>query len=342
MAVPIWQDYYEDLGNAGYVDYRIVVTDLSEVIYTGRAYLRPGAASVKAKLNDIVADYLTTALPSLSDSDFTRLSFPVSFTVETYDPDNDLWTPGTAVEFYKNWSYEYGFDPAVSGLSAPINGRASAMMPFVMSAWEADSVRMDVHYLDGTSSFRIVPIATQENFSDDFSDDFALSLQSAGSGSICFDLSQWNDVAYIEVEGKRFDVIPGCSARFGLYYENAYGGWDFLVCEGRPGDMRDELTRHRFEKDYDNNSPSNGGKTDYCNEITRILTLRTGWLTDDQASRMHHLLNSTSVYVYDTMDGTMRPVVITDAVTGYKTAKEEGRPVMYTITCEYSAIMNRR
>lgn len=340
MAIPIWQDHYITLGNGSQYDYRIVLDDLSEVIYTGRAYLRPSASEVRVKVNDILADYLSTALPSMDDSDFTRLSFPLSFTIQ-YD-DNGVWTDAETFEVYKNWSYEYGFDPAVSGLSAPINGRASAIMPFVMSVWEADSVRMNVYYKDGTSSFRIVPIATQENFSDDFSDDFALSLQSAGSGSICFDLSRWDNVDHIEVGGHTFKVVEGCTARYGLYYENAYGGWDFLVCDSRPGVMRDELTRHTFEKDYDNNDPSQGAKDNYCNEIARHLVLRTGWLTDDEASRMHHLLNSTSVYVYDTMDGTMRPVVITDNTTEYKRSKEQGSPVMYTINCEYSAIMTRR
>jgi hypothetical protein len=62
------------------------------------------------------------------------------------------------------------------------------------------------------------------------------------------------------------------------------------------------------------------------------MTMHTSWLPDDESSRMHHLLNSTNVFLGDLVTGQMIPVILTNTTTEYKTYKGNGgRLVNYTI-----------
>ena len=55
-------------------------------------------------------------------------------------------------------------------------------------------------------------------------------------------------------------------------------------------------------------------------------------MSDDEASRMHHLLNSPNVYLLDMETDEMMPVVLTNTTTEYKTYKGNGgKLVNYTI-----------
>ena len=58
--------------------------------------------------------------------------------------------------------------------------------------------------------------------------------------------------------------------------------------------------------------------------------MHTGLLNDDEASRMHHLLNSTEVYLYNMNSGEMIPVTLNNTQTEYKTHKGNGA-ITYTI-----------
>ena len=79
------------------------------------------------------------------------------------------------------------------------------------------------------------------------------------------------------------------------------------------------------------------------NELTRGYTFRTGWLTDDESARMHHLLNSTDAYVHDLVDGTIVPVTLTGSETRYKTFRTNGRRFIdYTITAQLAQERMRR
>ena len=72
------------------------------------------------------------------------------------------------------------------------------------------------------------------------------------------------------------------------------------------------------QRAYDNADIRNRGTDNYVNVLGKRYTLHTGWLSDDASSRMHHLLNSTDVYLYDIDLGQMIPVTLTSPVTEYK------------------------
>ena len=138
-----------------------------------------------------------------------------------------------------------------------------------------------------------------------------------------------------------FKVVTEC-AEYALYYVNAYGGWDCLLIEGNTLEA-DTLTRYTREIVYDNNDIQNRGVQNYVNEITKGFTFQTGLLKDDQGKRMHHLINSTDVYLYDIANGQMIPVNVSVNTCEYKTFKNQGnRFAQYTIQVEVAQNRIRR
>ena len=339
MAVPIWKDYFVTLGTDDSILYRIILADTSEVVYSGKAYRRPGEADITARINDVCADYLQNVLPYLDQAEFTLLSLPLEFTIQTYE--NDTWTDVESVQFLNDWSYDYGFDPDTMGLSFPITGMIDARMPIVWTGLNVSDVTATIYFTDGTTSQVIIPVEISNDFNADFNDDFSRSVRSAGSGTAVFLPSAWDDVDKIVVENSTFQVVTEC-AKYALYYVNAYGGWDCLMCQGNSLEA-DSLKRYTREVVYDNRDIKNRGIHNYVNEITKSFTLRTGWLLGAQGEMMHHLINSTDVYLYDIAAGQMIPVTIPATSCEYKTFKNQGNNLVnYTLQVQVAQNRVRR
>ena len=340
-ALPIWKDHYVNFGSYGvYTNIRIREAINSSVIYEGRVYRQPGATDLVSRINDICADWLEHTLPTLAQAELTPTNLPVKFHV--FRVAGGVETIVQTVQFYGDWSYDPNFDYLTMGLGHPINGRIDARQWVPFSVIDAVDITMEITYKDGTVQTVTIPIAHLGDFNDDFNADFAKSLVLAGSGSAFFDLSQWDNVDHIVLNGTaRYDVVTEC-ARYALYYLNAYGGWDTFLVEGN-GKQEDALTRHTIAVRYDNNDNPARGLRDYAIELDRNITLHTGYLTDEQSLRMHHLLNSPDVYLWDFSEETMTPVVLTGTPTEYKTYKNNGRRMVdYTITARIAKQMERR
>ena len=86
MAIaPIWKDHFVTLGGGDVIPFRIRVQDQSgNIIYNGKSHIKPGETNNSIRINDICADYLTNALPALSQAEFSALSFPLNFVVEAF------------------------------------------------------------------------------------------------------------------------------------------------------------------------------------------------------------------------------------------------------------------
>lgn len=335
MINPIWKDYYVSLGDADSAEYRILCND--EVIYSGKAWKRPGHATNDIRINDICADYLSNSLPSLNKR-FTSSGNP-HFVVETMT--DGEWQQIDSVQFFNDWSYDYDFNPETMGLSFPINGKIDSRQWIVFSAYNASSIRADITLQDGTSFFIILPIEISPSFNEDFNEDFAKSIRSAQTGTAVFNLSQYDGIKSVKIEGKEFQVVAGCS-RYALYYANAHGGWDSLLIDGNHSES-DNLTRHTREVEYDNRNVSNRGTKNYINEVSKALTLHTSWMSDEESSRMHHLLNATEVYLYDIVKEQMIPVLLKNTTTEYKTFKGNGgKLINYTIEVAFANERIRR
>lgn len=329
MAIPIWKDKIIDMGAHESVDFCLKLEHPSgEIIYRGKAHRKPGETHIYIRVNDICADYLQNTLPTLSQAEFSELSFPLKFYIQRLI--DGEWVTASSFEFLNDWSYDDSYDVTTMGMSFPVNGRIDARQWLTYTAYEAEEVTATLTFTDGTTSTVIIPIAISDDFNADFNNDFARSTRAAGSGTAVFDLSAWEDVASITINGKVFQVVTDCR-EWVLYYVNAFGGWDSLLIEGNAVE-KDNLTRHSVDMEYDNRDSKNRGRRNYVNEIEKVYTLNTSWMSDGESARMHHLLNSTEVYLFNINTGEMLPVILNNTSTEYKTYKSNGgRLVNYTI-----------
>ena len=337
-AVPIWKDYFVTLSGI----YRIMVAETEDVIYTGHANAKPGEADGQIRINDICADYLAHVLPTLEQAEFTRLSNP-TFKVQlrVQGAGGYEWVDIDSIKFLNDWSYDYDFDPVTMGLSFPINGHVDSRMPIVWTGYEVSEVEATIYLRDGTTFQVIIPVEITADFNEDFNADFALEAREAGSGTAVFFPSEWGDVVKIEINNSTFILEDTC-AKYALYYVNAHGGWDSFLIEGNTLET-DTLKRYTREVVYDNRNIINRGIHNYVNEITKGFTFHTGWLTGDQGERMHHLINSTNVYMYDIARQQMIPVTIPTTSCEYKTFKNQGNQLVnYTIQVQIAQNRIRR
>lgn len=317
MANPIWKDYYVNLGTAESAQFRILVGE--DVIYTGKAYKRPGQSDNQIRINDICADFLENVFPKLVGTTFTEAEY-VSFVVQTLS--GETWSTKATVQFDNDWSYDYDFNPATMGMCFPVNGHIDLRQWVVFTAYNAKTITATIKLANGDSFDVRIPVEISGDFNADYNNDFSLSVRASQVGTAVFDLSKWGDVKSVTIGNKSFKVVNTCS-RYALYYVNAYGGWDSLLIEGNHSEV-DNMTRLMRETEYDNRNVQNRGTHNYVNEIVKTLTLHTSWLSDDESSRMHHLLNSTNVYLGELNSGRMIPVVLTDTTSEYKTYKGNG------------------
>ena len=337
-AVPIWKDFFAQLAGV----YRIIVADTEDVIYSGYAQSKPGETSAQVRINDICADYLDNVLPTLSQAEFTRITLPVTFKVQlrVSGAQGYQWVDITTAQFINDWSYDYGYNAATMGMSFPINGHIDARMPIVWTGLNVSEVNATITFKDGTTAQVIIAVAISNDFNADFNADFSRSVRSAGSGTAVFLPDAWDNVAKITVGNSTWEVVTEC-AEYALYYVNAYGGWDSLLIEGNTLEA-DTLKRYTREVVYDNRDIQNRGIDNYVNEVTKGFTFHTGWLLGDQGKRMHHLINSTDVYLYDIANEQMIPVTIPMTSCEYRTKKNQGRLVDYTIQVQIAQNRIRR
>lgn len=334
---PIWKDYFVTLGNGDYYDYEIRKDSTSgAVLYSGRAYKRPGADSVQVRINDVVADYLREQLPALVNSGFT--SFALALTV-------CVAVSGTAKAtetFYNDWSYDPTFNPATMPLSDPVRATLDPRQRLIFSTLPASSLTATLTFRDGTTAQVIDQIARSADFNNDFNADFSQTATNPQGGAAILDLSQFTGLASVSIGGQTWAVLDNACHKYAVYYVNAYGGWDSLLLDGSTT-RRDALARHTTKMDYDNRQQTARGTKDYAIEVSPAWILRTGILTDEESGRMHHLLNSQDVYLCDLSTGAMHPVVLTDDETPHKSYEGNGRTLnQYTFNATLAQQRLRR
>lgn len=333
---PIWKDRIVTLAaGADSADFEIRIGSAAgELIYSGRAYRRPGSADVVARINDICADYLAARLPDFSQ-DFTLMDISRTFVVVV---------GGAVVEtvtFVNDWSY----DPtrvitADTSLSDPILPEVDPRQAMIISvAGSGVVLSATLTFEDGTTIIRSITPGGSYNASFNWSYDKG---GTQGPGVAVLDLSVYSGLVRVEVGGISYAVRQNGCARYVVAYVNAYGGWDTLVLDGIPV-RRDDLVRHTIDTDYDNTDPTARGRRDYAIEVSPAWTLRTGILTDAQSEKMHHLLNSPDVYLLDFADMVWRPVVLTDTTHDEQTYRSNGRrPVVYEFNAQLAQERFRR
>lgn len=325
--IPIWKDHPITIATSeAYVDYEIQLED-GTTLYTGRAFKLPGADSVQIIPNEVCAPYVAVTMP---------IPLPGEYSVN--DPGSDYMTKtfnlkanGTTQTF--TFSANYGYQPDVPNIiaNAPITGKIARNQLLMISLYHANS---DKH----------TRIALFYNRIDGGWIDRPFDLALPSGIVMPVDIPLYHNIRVQSgTESLTYDIVDTC-ARYILYYVNAFGAWDSLIVDGTVK-QTDEYTRETFKKSYvttiDKRQPR--GTVDIQNDITRKYSLVTDWLTDEQSARMHHLLGSTNVYLYDMITDEYLPVVLTNSSCEYKTFRNQGaRLVNYTIEATAAQNHTRR
>lgn len=327
MAVfPIWKDKSVSVGDPDQQAVPFRIKDNTSIIYSGTAYLRPGQSHAAILANEICADFLRSPFPSLGSRDDTPLCVPSSFTIEAMEEGGD-WA-SESVQFLPDWSYDPSYDVSSMGLAFPINGHIDArqVIPYSHAEDEGENVAFTLYYDNGT-------------------DEDHTAWFEYGYGTVAIDPSSEDGgitgLTKVVIGSKVYQVVTDC-AEWVLYYKNAVGGWDSFLIEGLVTE-RTEVLRHETKTEYNNSDPLARGRRNFANELTKVYTFNTSWLNDNESERMHHLLNSTDVYMCNLASRDTFGVVLNNTETAVKTYKGNGaRLVNYTFEATVSQDRMRR
>ena len=315
--IPIYRDYYLGLGNVASRSYEVKLG--GSTIFAGLAYRRPNEAQPYSKINDIAAPYLRQTFPceALESMTTRYVAAPEIFlTFKAYDGGTQI---GEDMAFYMDYSGEDDRNALAAsvGCHANITGKFALAAPLIYTLYNTAPISADGN---------VVKVRTPI----DTSGTTILSWQGVGN-YVLYPPDDYGNMSHDWLQIGRLRLAPVDCVRYVVYYVNAYGGWDELPVEGAVKEWR-EYERHTLQRAYNNANLQARGTFNYANEETRFWQMTTGWLTDEQAARVHHLIGSTSVYLLDMTTGTFTPVVITDNTAESRQYATEGKPIFYTFT----------
>lgn len=293
------------------------------VFYTGRAVSPTGSANATVFYNRLCAGRLHIRVPDFLTVNTVGLVWGMAFTVQRSSDNGGNWTNVVSTNFRPDWSYDNGFSGTL--LNRPINKHFHPKQSFFYSCLEGTEATVTAGYLKG---------ATWTNTSYN---------PMTGSRTAVYPLSLVSATGILKVSfGTLLWDVPVPCAQGALYYVNAFGGWDTFAIEGNIRET-DDTQRWTRRVDVNNSSLALRGEQNYVSEITRRWTLHTGGLTDDESSRMWHLLQSNNVWLHNFADDTVLPVILEDGSQDRKTYRNAGRQaVTYTITARLAQERIRR
>lgn len=326
---PICEDiFHEVITNKDNIEYQIKLNN--KTIYQGRAYKKPNENNIRFNINKLVYSYLNSNLPNffkVVDNNFLT-------EIKEYYKKFDVYVDGNFKRsYYFINDYSYNFDRLVERsqpnntviLSNPINKKIDKRQIFLYSLF--------------------TPVKTDLPTNIIYYDDVHV-IQSTRTTST----QQWlilDDKLYLHpnatklsVNGDTYNLVDSCS-RYCIYYVNAIGGWDSFLIDGNDK-KTDNITRYSTIKNFDN-TKTDFEKKNYISIINPKITLYTGWLNDDESSRMYNLLETNEAYLHDLDSGDIVPINILNNTCEYKTFTNNGKHKFnYTIEVEVAQSKIRR
>ena len=278
--------------NNDYVDYTVLIKDKEDHIletYYGRAYREPDGY-INVCMNDIVDNYLTSDLTEVFPSNPFSVIDNYRLTAEINTEYGDTET----FVFMNSWVREPSMIPTDSlepamwwrgQLSEPISDKFDPRQYLVFS-W---------------NEFGLSPSYTINGNTTVLSADTGNPLQVFADKIISNHPVMFSDAA-----NESFTYKPSCGD-YALYYINAYGGWDCLLVKAKRIDniqSYDYKKLRQFEK----------GR--YLNVITPTWDVYTDYGV--RSDRMHHLLESPTVYLHNLDTGDISKVLINETTCEYK------------------------
>ena len=338
--MPIWKDglgYPESVSMnpwPNYIDYTLRKGgQAGEIVYTGRAYKRPGEAVNIPPLfsvNDIVANFLKNEFPRLDEAiadpgvakKYTTDALQ-QFTVEvplSISPDPFY----SSVWFLNDYSYRERGNPAGTTPPTYTNGLPSFQSAILVEVWDR---RLPVirSYIDGTAG-------TGYTYVNE-----VLKLTANVTSAPFFFPTEW------PVDGRGYDRHPisipagDTCYRYALYFLNAFGGWSVIYLEAVK--ERDKYDRKTAKRAYFTGLPRSSagsvamytppnllarGTVNYANEVTKGWDAKTPYLTDELAAKIWHLVGTTDAYLYDMETGVLSPVNVDNTSWEAQTYRNQG------------------
>ena len=308
---PICEDiFHEVITNKDNIEYQIKLNN--KTIYQGRAYKKPNENKIRFNINKLVYPYLNSNLPNffkVVDNNFLT-------EIKEYYKKFDVFVDNNfARSYYFINDYSYNFDRLVLRsqpnntviLSDPINKKIDRRQVFLYSLF--------------------TPVKSDLPTNIIYRDEYHVIQQTRTTST-----QQWlilDDKLYLHdratklsVNGDNYDLIDSCS-RYCIYYVNSVGGWDSYLIYGNDKKV-DNITRYSTIKNFDN-TKTDFEKKNYISIINPKITLYTDYLTDDEASRIHNLLETTEAYLHDLETGDIVPINILNNTCEYKTFSNNGR-----------------
>lgn len=336
----IWKDYYCTIPLTT-ADFRVCTGSYGgTVIYSGRATAKPGASNIKIRINDVCADQLRSTVPNF-DLRFSAGLLELAFYVQYKATSDATWTDLETVTFTNDWSYDYDYLASRDGYTFPISLQADPRQIIMLTVPAGTNyVTATLTNEGGGTTNVVLTVRRTADFNNDYNGDYSHLSGATLAGVVMLNLGSYPSVVKAVIGGHTWIVDRANCKDYGIYYVNAYGGWDSLSCYGN---QVDAYTRHDYAVDYDNTKQSAIGRVDYLNETDLRFALKTGWLTDLGASRMHNLIGTNLAVIHEFATGRILPVtIVTDSVT-CKTYKSEGhRPVTYDLEVSVAQDRQRR
>ena len=296
LVNPIWKTTTVDVAGSSYIDYTVSTEGLT--VYSGRAYQMPDSDNISFELNEIVRDYVDNYL-WWREGYQTPSGWQRSFTVDMSNGS------GGEYIFTKDWSYKemnYSTSNFIC-LNEPIINEIPAGCFVPVCVFSPQKAGNTSFTRNGT------PVYTA-------------NLDNPRQARYLFVSAPGYNYGY-SGDNYIYKGVAACQTRYVLYYENAYGGIDAMPVLGN-ATLTDKITAYTTKNQVRVPSTSFSYRR-YLNEIQKTWEFKTGFLSDGQASRMHHLFESTMVYVYDMRTDTLYPVVIDENSLEYKTYRNQGR-----------------
>lgn len=317
-ATPIWKDtdYSITTFNEN-VEYEI--QSGGGVVYSGKAYKLPDAQEIVIiNINKICASHLSSTIENafMDNTKYHYIPSHKRFTLFVNDELTDTYN------FYNSYSYTElnRNNNNCINLSFPINNVIDTRQYFVNSFFYPIVSSSNYPYLrysldakkgsDYSSSINI-----NSNYQCVITDK---NINNEGTLTIYYALTNADTMVY---------EVKNTCCKYCLYYVNAFGGWDSFLINGN--DKRtDEVTRYNYTRAV-NNTTTNHSSVNYFNTYKPTYRLYTHYLSDDEASRMFHLLESNTVYLHNLEENTVIPVTINTKNVEYKTFTNNGKQKFY-------------
>lgn len=312
-VAPIWRDYVITVPTPGqgYINYNINYD--GTVVYTGRAY-GMGQDNIEIYYNHLCKPFLSNHI------DFTEGYQSIRDWLGNFIITSPELGDITSVSFYEDYSY----------VNRDITNVMSLNNPIINEVVEGSYVPFSF-FITGTSG----NVSIMQNGQQ------ITGLTVNDNEQHRYFVEAEKGKAYSSL-GAVYKTIPVCSARYSLYYINSYGGVDVLPFKGKSFKKTDNITRLNYSRSFRNNTLE-FENVNYMNEMKPAWELNTSYMVDSQSRKMHELVESTCVYLYDAEEQTYTPVVMTDKKLEYKTFYNQGRRFyIYTINVEESQSRERR